>query len=160
MRGIWIGVMALVATACASGGPAPERAVAEALQVEGSPSELITNLPAQSLAPGQCGVFLFETRQPNHFVVFEDEANRLVRLVHAGAVYEAAVTPQPGGFLPGDTFVRRYAMEGGRVFTLEGRVGQDTPSGQRLVEVILTTVEPDGARIVRPVGGVRRCRDG
>jgi hypothetical protein len=160
MRGLWIGILGLAAAACASGGPPPLSEVAANAAVERADAGSVTNLPARRLAPGQCGVFLFEARPPNPFVVFEDEAARRVHIVHDGDVYEMAATPQPGGFLTGDAFIRRYpAAAGGRIFSLEGRVGDDTPSGQRLVDVILTTVEPDGSRVVRPLGGVRRCGD-
>lgn len=160
MRWLWSGLLGLAAAACASGGPAPQRDVAAVVENERLDPGYVTNLPAQRLAPGQCGVFLFETREPNPFVVFEDEANRLVRIVHAGQIYEIRVTPQGGAFLPGEDFRRVYLVRDENLtFTLDGVVGEDTPSGRRLDNVILTARQLDGTRTVRPVGGVRSCRE-
>jgi hypothetical protein len=160
MRGIWIAVMALAAAACAAGGPASQRDVADVVENERLDPGFVTHLPGQRLAPGQCGVFLFETREPNPFVVFEDEARRLVRIVHAGQIYEIGVSPQGGAFLPGESFRRVYlAADENLTFTLDGVVGELTPSGRRLENVILTARQLDGTRTVRPVAGIRRCRE-
>jgi len=161
MRWVSIAFMGVAASACASGGPAPQSDVAAAAGTERPVPATVASLPAQRLAPGQCGIFLFEARPPNHFVVFEDEANQRVRLVHAGQVYEIQVTPQGGAFLPGEDFRRVYpAADESLTFTLDGVVGEGTPSGRRLENVILTVRQLDGTRTVRPVAGVRSCREG
>ena len=155
-------VLALVAgfalSACASDGPAPQRDVAAAVEnrLEG---DYVTSLPAQRLAPGQCGVFLFETRSPSPFVVFEDEAARTVKIVHAGEVYEIRFTTQPGAFLPGEEFRRAYLARGENLtFLLQGVVGEETAAGRRIEDVVLTARQLDGTRTVRPLAGVRRCQ--
>ena len=160
MRILLAGVLGLIVSACASGGPAPQRDVAEAMENRQSP-DFVTGLPAQRLAPGQCGVFLFEARPPNQFVMFEDEAARTVKIVHAGEIYEIGFTEQPGAFLPGEAFRRIYfARAENLTFLLEGQVGGETRAGRRIEDVILTARQLDGTRTVRPLAGVRRCQDG
>lgn len=160
MRIALAGLLALTAAACGSNGPAPQRDVAAAVENR-TQSDYVTSLPAQTLAPGQCGVFLFETRAPNPFVVFEDEAARTVSIVHVGEIYEIRFTEQPGAFLPGEEFRRVYLARGENLtFQLEGVVGEDTASGRRIEDVILTARQLDGTRTVRPLAGVRRCRQG
>jgi hypothetical protein len=160
MRILLAGALGLAVSACAAAGPAPQRDVAEALENRQAP-DFITSLPAQRLAPGQCGVFLFESRSPNSFVVFEDEAARTVKIVHAGEIYEIRFTTQPGAFLPGEEFRRVYlSRETNLSFLLEGRVGEETTAGRRIEEVILTVRQLDGTRTVRPLSGVRRCQEG
>ena len=160
MRIVLFCLIAILAAACASDGPAPQRNVADAVGDTLAPG-YISSLPAQQLAPGQCGVFLFEIRAPNNFVVFEDEAARTVRLVHAGAVYEIRFTDQPGAFLPGEAFRRVYLARGENLtFLLNGTVGEETNAGRRINDVILTARQLDGTRTVRPLAGVRRCMGG
>lgn len=158
---IWFaGVLGLILSACASSGPVPQRDAAEAVESPPTP-DIITSLPAQRLAPGRCGLFLFEARPPNAFVVFEDEAARTVKIVHAGEIYDIGFTAQPGAFLPGEDFQRVYlAREANLTFLLEGRVGDEVRDGQRIEDVILTALQLDGTRTVRPLAGVRRCREG
>ncbi|XBQ16677.1 MAG: hypothetical protein ABL308_02110 [Oceanicaulis sp.] len=119
------------------------------------------SLPPQRLAPGQCGVFLFELREPNAFVFFEDETARRVKIVHDGRIIETGVTPQSGAFVPGDQIRRVYLAQADNLtFTLTGRVGEETGSGLRVEDALLKTRFLDGSEIVRPLGGVRRCEDG
>ena len=160
MRIVLTGLLGFIAVACATSDPAPVRDVAGAAEPWSEP-DYVVSLPAQQLSPGQCGVFLFEARAPNRFVMFEDEAARSSKIVHAGEVHEIRFADQPGAFLPGEEFRRVYpAQDGSLSFVLSGRVGENTGGGRRLEGVILTVRQPDGTRTVRPLAGVRRCMDG
>ncbi len=160
MRLALAALVGLIASACASDGAAPQRNVAETAANPAAPDH-VASLPAQQLAPGACGVFLFEARPPNHFAVFEDEAARIMKIVHAGQVYEIRFSDQPGAFLPGEDYRRAFeAREENLTFLLSGRVGENTAAGRRIEDVILTARQLDGTRTVRPLTGVRRCMDG
>lgn len=160
MRMILIAGAAMAASACVVTGSVPGGDVDGVLQPPQAAAP-VSALPAQSLQPGQCGLFLFGVRPPNPFVVFEDEDARTVQIVHGGSRYTLPVTGQSAPFVSGEAFGRRYiAAEDSLTFTLEGRVGEETRSGTRLEDVILTVAQPDGTRTVRPLGGVRNCREG
>ncbi len=147
-------------SACSTSEILPPRAAAPAEEAPLA-SQTVTGLPAQRLQPGQCGVFLFETRDPNAFVLFEDEAEGVVQILHFGQVYTIRLAAQGAPFLSGEPFNREYrAADAGLIFTVDGLVGLQTSSGQRLTDVVLTALQPDGTRIVRPLGGVRRCQGG
>ncbi|MGX6646601.1 hypothetical protein ACWCOP_01510 [Maricaulaceae bacterium MS644] len=163
MKSLLLAAALLVAlTACAAGpgartgenpetGPMQSGAAADAA----GPREA---LAAQTLAPGECGLFLFEVREPNNFVLFESETRRLVRLIEDDEVVELGVSPQSAEMVPGDRFRRIYLdAQRNMTYTLTGRVGEETRSGQRLEEAVLRTRRLDGTEIVRPLGGVRRC---
>lgn len=160
MRYLPVLVLCFAVSACATteqGLPGVSRAEA----ANSDTPATVSSLPAQRLEPGQCGLFLFGTRQPFDFVLFEDEAARQVTLVHGGSVYEIAITSRDAAFIAGDAFQRSYASaDDGVRFTLDGTVGEQTNEGQQLNDVILTAHQLDGTRIVRPLAGVRRCDEG
>lgn len=142
-------------TGCQS-TPSPEPGQASQPAAEAAPAEA---LAPQTLAPGRCGLFLFEVREPNRFVLFEDE-NREVKIVDDGRVVTLGVTPQSGVLTTGERFRRVYLDRARNLtYTLTGRVGMETGSGLRLEEVLLRRRSLDGAELVRPLGGVRRCME-
>lgn len=147
---------ALALAACAGGPltPANPAPVAGA----GAATGPVDALPPQTLAPGACGLFLFELREPNTFVLFENEAERRVRLLVDGAVLELDVARQDTATAPGET-LRRVYLDPRRnmTYTLTGRLGAEIVSGQRLERVILRARTLDGQETVTPLGGVRRC---
>lgn len=165
MRALALVLLTILMAACSSAGgdrAVSERAVA-GLQTGGPSTATDVRadaLPAQDLQPGDCGIFLFERRPPNAFVLFESEADRSVQILHEGRLYVLRVPPQRGVFLEGETFRRVYLDERNNItFTLNGEVGAETGSGPRLQDVILSVRTLDGGRVVRPLGGVRSCRD-
>lgn len=155
MRMLLIAGIGLAAAGCVSGpNTAPPAAVAA-----DEASALLDRLPPQSLAPGRCGLFLFAVAEPHAFLVFEDETGRRASILHDGQVHEMGVTAQDNSFAPGDRFRRVYLDQtSGRVFTLTGRVGEETGSGPRLEAALLRVRELDGLEVVTPVSGVRSCR--
>lgn len=145
-------------TACAAGPGASPAAGPAAQPMQSAPAGPRDTLAPQSLAPGECGLFLFELREPNAFVLFESETRRQVRLIEDGAVVEMGVAPQSASMIPGEPFRRVYLDTARNVtYALTGRVGEETRSGQRLEDVVLRARQLDGTGIVRPLGGVRRC---
>ncbi len=126
--------------------------------VVSSPAGPVTALQPQELRPGQCAVFLFERRPPNRFVLFEDLDAGQAQIVHDGRVHRASVSGQRGAFVTGEAFSRAYVESAESLtFTLEGEVGEETGSGPRLENVLLSVIAADGQRIVRPLAGVRSC---
>jgi hypothetical protein len=155
MRALIIASLATCAAACAAvpGGASSSPAPA-------APSGPVASLPPQTLAPGSCGLFLFERRAPRRFVVFEDLNARTVQIVHDGEVFMLGVTEQRGALVTGESFRRVYLdPRRNMTFTLTGRVGEETGSGPRLEDVLLIVQTLDGGRVVRPLGGVRSCGD-
>ena len=153
MRALIIALFAFSAAACGS-VPGPTSAA----PAQAAPSGPVASLPPQTLAPGACGLFLFERRAPRRFVVFEDLTARTVQIVHDGEIFELGVTEQRGALVTGESFRRVYLDPRRNItFTLTGEVGEETGSGPRLEGVLLTVQTLDGGRVVRPLGGVRSC---
>jgi len=106
------------------------------------------------------GLFLFGRGAPNRFVMFENQTSRAVKIVHDGRIHELGVTEQRGALVTGESFRRVYLDSAHNLtFTLPGEVGEETGSGPRLVNVLLTVRALDASRVVRPLGGVRSCRE-
>ncbi len=162
-RKLTAAALVLTLAACAAGpGATPAQSDAQTGALMDAP-DMRDALSAQTLAPGECGLFLFEVREPNNFVLFESETRRLVRLIENDQMVELGVAPrsagQSAGMIPGDRF-RRVYLDAARnmTYTLTGRVGEESVSGQRLEEAVLRAERLDGTQVVRPLGGVRRCR--
>lgn len=116
-------------------------------------------LPAQTLGLGECGLFFWTSDAPHRFVLFVDETAGRAKLVHAGAIRELDITAQSSGYLPGERVEQIYSDPAhDRVFTLTGRIGQETRSGVRIERALLKARHADGHEIVRPLLGVRSCR--
>lgn len=153
-------LLALPLAACMGGPAAPNDRFADAPAGPAGDAAPVQALAPQTLAPGTCGLFLFELRAPNSFILFEDETARRVRLVQDGAVLELGVAPQGGAGVPGEALRRVYLdPERNVTYTLTGRIGAETASGQRLERVILRARTLDGVETVTPLGGVRRCME-
>ncbi len=153
MRALIVAILALGAAACAS-GPGSSAGT----QTSAAPGQPVSSLPPQTLAPGSCGLFLFERRAPRRFVMFEDLTARTVQIVHDGEVFQLGVTEHRGALVTGESFRRVYLDPRRNItFTLTGEVGEETGSGPRLEGVLLAVRTLDGARVVRPLGGVRSC---
>lgn len=149
--------MAIAALAGCASMPGPSAPVESAART--APQASGEALPPQTLAPGECGLFVWTSEAPHRFVLFEDERARRVKIAHGGEILELDVPPQRADFLPGDRFDRLYPAEGReRVFTLSGTVGEPTRSGVRIERALLKVRRADGTEIVRPVLGVRSCR--
>jgi len=147
----------LMLAGCAT-GPAPADPDRSAPPVQDLNTPLRA-LPPQTLETGRCGLFLFGVAEPYPFIVFEDEAARRVKILHAGEIHDMGVAVHEGAFAPSVPFRRVYThVATNRVFTLTGRVGSETGSGPRLNDVLLRVREPDGMETVRPLGGVYSCR--
>lgn len=158
MRVVIASAIACCAAACAAAPGLGGTVASQASQP--AADRPVAALPPQALAEGACGLFLFERRPPNRFVVFEDLARRAVQIVHEGEVFELGVTEQRGALVTGEAFRRVYLDPRRNItFTLTGQVGEETGSGPRLEDVLLTVQTLDGGRVVRPLGGVRSCNE-
>jgi hypothetical protein len=157
MRVLIASLLAMGAAACAAAPLAMPAGASRGGQAADRP---VTELPPQALAEGACGLFLFERRPPNRFVLFEDLASRSVQIVHEGEIFTLGVTEQRGALVTGEAFRRIYLDPRRNItFTLTGEVGEETGSGPRLQDVLLTVQALDGGRVVRPLGGVRSCNE-
>ena len=151
----------LLVAACETNSIVPtqrEAAQAEALAIYNAPAQFEA-LPPQTLSDGACGIFLFHVREPHTFTLFENEAERTVKILHERQIIETGVTEQTASFVEGDQFRRVYFSNDEQLsFTLTGTVGPETVTGQMLNQVVLRTRQLDGTEIVQPLGGARTCR--
>jgi hypothetical protein len=149
----------LAAAACTS-SPAPPAAGA----VRGAgPVEAAAGggLPAQRLAPGECGLFLWSVTAPRTFVFFARAASGTAELWYdekvATLLEVDAYGDIFGQFLTASEYVSR---EGHLEVSLTFRPGERLEQGQRVEAGRLVIRGRDGWERVQPVSGVSACLSG
>ncbi len=157
MRIVISGVIAYLVSACATSS-IPEAAVHIP---QATTSRPLSSLPAQDMAPGACGLFLFGVNEPFPFLVFEREDSGQALVLVEGAVQTLPVIQARGVFVAGERFSRDYGHDAqGRHYRLEGEVSTETGSGPGLINVLMRVRQVDGADMIRPLGGVYSCNTG
>lgn len=159
IRTVSIGLTAVFLAACASAPDSAPQAVPAATQATSAiPTE---GLPAQKLAPGECGLFLWGMAAPRKFVFFLkantgdglvliDDKSQALRMVSArGEVFGQFLT-EMGFSAAGENTRVSVTLNPGE--TLEG--------GQRVKSGNLLFTGTDGWETVLPVTGVRACMPG
>lgn len=159
IRIVSMAVSAAVLAACASAPDnAPQKSVAANQATSAVPTD---GLPAQKLAPGECGLFLWGMAAPRKFVFFLkantgdglvliDDKSHALRMVSArGEVFGQFLTEMGFSGSGTDTRVSVTLIPGE---TLEG--------GQRVKSGNLLFTGADGWETVLPVTGVRACMPG
>lgn len=128
--------------------------------VESFPPEIhhsSSGLAAQTLAPGDCGLFLWNKTNSQTFVFFQ-RAGEAVARYFDGAEVELANT-SIDGVLFGEfyTMTKWTAPDGGSV-VLSIVPGEEIDGGQRIPSGVISVVNADGWEIKTPVAGVTACK--
>jgi hypothetical protein len=111
-------------------------------------------MPAQTLSPGECALFLFTRTEPSQFVAFA-QADGESLLLNLGGVATALSGVAPIGALD-DAFEQTYRGENLDA-RLTATLAESLPQGRRAPQAVLRLVAPDGAAQVTPLAGLVAC---
>lgn len=157
MQRLFQSVIAILVLAACAGNDKQQviEASAALAQVEASTS---LGLPAQKLAPNECGLFLWSKTDISRFVFFaragskealfllDDTPTALQSISESGEIF--------GQFFTDVT----YKTETGRSLSLSYQAGETLTDGARISNGIMEYNDAEGWRVVLPVLGVRVCQ--
>jgi hypothetical protein len=132
----------------------PQRRAASAIDAPG------LGLPAQRLAPGECGLFLWELAAPRAFVFFTRDIEGETLALIADAPASLTLT-RAGGDVFGQFLTEldyRHAQSGTEVW-VRIEPGEMLDGGQRIDTGYIVFRDPGGWETTKPVTGVRACTE-
>ncbi|MEO0983618.1 MAG: hypothetical protein AAFX03_13310 [Pseudomonadota bacterium] len=155
MMRVLVLLCALSLSACAGGGSRPA-GVPGAAALAGIPTR---GLPPQTLAQGECGLFLWSQTDLSQFVFFSKAASgRGVTLIGAEEV-QLVQTKAEGDLFGQFTTEMGYTVEGARdSIELSLTPGELLTGGQRVSSGRMLRVDTEGWQTITPILGVRACR--
>lgn len=139
--------------ACASTSTAP---AADARSSVSEPVEY--SLPAQTLEPGKCGLFLWTRDEPRHFVLFFPAGDPSAEAIVDGRRQTLRVDSQEGDVF--GQFLTRMAFsrpDGGAV-TLTLSPGEEIEGGRRVPLARMINNNAEGWEIITPLTGLIACQ--
>ena len=153
----------LALAGCQSFGRAPEPVAPDTAEkaVFSTPSDRgdVPGLPAQDLAAGECGLFLWTRRDDPAFVFFS-KSNDPAAMVW----YEDNAQNLTLAGVDGEVFDQEYTNQ---TFTFEGKTsllrlsltpGQKLVDGRRVPEASIRIIDAEGWETVIPAVGITACR--
>lgn len=148
-------------SACASDGAARQRALEEAMRsAERAAMAALpeTALQAQTLRPGECGLFLWSQTDTSKFIFFSKAISETAMLTQ-GELPVTLTQVAAGGDLFGEFNTRTsYRSEAGDEVDLELSPGELLEGGQRVKDGLITVTNEAGWLTKLPVLGVRACQ--
>jgi hypothetical protein len=139
--------------ACASTSPVPATAPPSSVS---EPVEY--SLPAQTLEPGKCGLFLWTRDEPRHFVLFFSAGDATAEAILDGQRHTLRVDSQDGDVF--GQFLTRMAFskpDGGAV-TLTLAPGEEIDGGRRVPLARMIYNNAEGWEIITPLTGLTACQ--
>lgn len=121
----------------------------------------VDGLPPQSLAAGECGLFLWGMAAPRRFTFFMEASSGEALMLHEGTA-QKLVTTDTNGEVFGQFFTETQYLsaDGTWSVNLSLKPGEVLEGGQRVESGRLVTTGADGWETVLPVTGVRACIPG
>ncbi|KCZ95008.1 hypothetical protein HHI_07162 [Hyphomonas hirschiana VP5] len=121
----------------------------------------VEGLPPQTLAAGECGLFLWGMAAPRRFTFFTEASSGEALMLHEGAPMTLVVTDSNGEvFGQFFTQIQYLSADGKWSVNLTLNPGEVLEGGQRVESGRLVTTGADGWETVLPVTGVRACIPG
>ena len=139
--------------ACASSGTAP---ATDAPSSAAEPVEY--SLPAQTLEPGKCGLFLWTRDEPRHFVLFFTAGDSTAEAILDGRRQTLTVDSQNGDVF--GQFLTRMAFSkpDGNLVTLTIAPGEEIEGGRRVPLARLIYDNAEDWEIITPLTGLTACQ--
>lgn len=139
--------------ACASSGTSP---VADA---PSSASETVEySLPAQTLEPGKCGLFLWTRDEPRHFVLFFTAGDATAEAILDGRRQTLRIDSQDGDVF-GQFLTRMvFSKPDGESVTLTLAPGEEIEGGRRVPLARMIYDNAEGWEIITPLTGLTACQ--
>ena len=141
--------------ACTSTGTAP---ATDSPASTSTPAASAISLPAQTLKPGTCGLFLWTRDEPRHFVLFFPAGAATAEAIVDGRQQTLRVDSQDGDVF--GQFLTRMAFstpEGSPV-TLTLAPGEEIEGGRRVPLARMTSTNGEGWEIITPLTGLTACQ--
>lgn len=160
IRLLTILIPALTLAGCASGPSKPD-AGSPAAAMSPVAEVPVEGLPPQTLAAGECGLFLWEMAAPRRFTFFTEASSGDALLLHENAPQPLVMTDTNGEvFGQFFTEMQYLSADGKWSINLSLKPGEVLEGGQRVESGRLVTTGADGWETVLPVTGVRACIPG
>jgi hypothetical protein len=142
--------------ACATSGPAttaPAGGVADQ-----PPASATVSLPAQTLEPGTCGLFLWTRDEPRHFILFFVAGAPTARAVLNGQEQALSVVSQKGDVF--GQFLSRMILQtaDGESVSLTLTPGEEIDGGRRVPLARMISKDGEGWEIITPLTGLTACQ--
>ena len=150
--------LCLWCAACASSGGEAKSAQSETQTEMTAPTG--NGLEAQSLAPGECGLFLWTLAEPRTFVFFS-KAGTESALISLGGKAARMSQSSADGEIFGQfmTDMQYEPLEDEGTLNVFIEPGTLLEQGQRTETARLTFTDPEGWETIVPVAGVRACQN-
>lgn len=144
-------------TACAS-SPSTEGPSTNTQSGQAATSSSTAELPPQTLAQGECGLFLWGMSSPRKFVFFTKATSENALMLHEDAPEELVLMETDGEvFGQFFTLLHYVSPQDGWTVRVELTPGEDLEGGQRVQAGRLVTQSVDGWETILPVNGIRAC---
>ncbi|MDJ0920784.1 MAG: hypothetical protein QNI84_06620 [Henriciella sp.] len=144
----------LLVTACAS-SPETREGSRNASAVD---TVSRVGLSAQSLEPGECGLFLWSKTDTNRFAFFSKALSGTAVFKPAEEELRLTQSRSRGTIFGQFTTDMGYTASDGSEVALTFQPGETLNGGQRVEAGLITVTDPDGWQTKLPILGVRACQ--
>lgn len=121
----------------------------------------VGELPGQSLAAGECGLFLFAAQPTARFVFFSNANKGIGRMKINGETITMIRTETGGGIID-QSFTEQSFSAPAKSLTVNLSIepGKATDGGTRIRKAALRLLTANGWSMVMPVAGATSCQSG
>ena len=142
---------AVLLSACASGPSGKPTAS----KVAGVPAD---SLPAQTLMPGACGLFLWTQDEPRRFVVFYPAGAASAEAIVNGQRATLDIESQGGDLFTQFMTEMNFRGPGGMPVKLSLQPGEEIDGGRRVPAARMISQNREGWEIITPLAGLTACQ--
>ncbi|MEZ5998424.1 MAG: hypothetical protein R3B98_07000 [Hyphomonas sp.] len=143
--------MGLVLAACAG---TPKQTPSPASAPVGTP---MTSLPAQNLAAGECGLFLWSLQSPHNLIFFRKAGASTADSVLTGMETPLNVQSEGGKVFGQFLTDATYEARGGQRVSVSLVPGDMIQDGQRTKSAEIRVQSPEGWETIIPASGLTAC---
>jgi len=115
-------------------------------------------LPAQTLAPGACGLFLWTRDEPRHFVFFFPAGGAKARAVLNGQQTELNVVSQGGEVFAQFMTEMKMTTPSNLSVSLSLQPGEQIEGGRRVPSARMISQNAEGWEVITPLSGTTACQ--
>lgn len=150
----------LLAVAACSSVPvtAPEAPTSASALAQQGQTNSRKGLPPQTLAPGECGLFLWTRREQPSFVFFSRTGTESASVWLDGQEVDAQRTSFGGDIFGQELTEQGFSLPDGKEVQLNLSPGELLVGGQRIPEATMTVIDLEGWKTMTPVAGVSVCQ--
>lgn len=147
-------VCAALLSACAS-APSVSPAKPATSSIAGKPAD---SLPAQTLAAGKCGLFLWTQDEPRRFVLFYPAGAGTAEAIISGYQTRLNVDSQTGDVFAQFMTEMTFRNTDGTPVKLTLQPGEIVDGGRRVPSARMISQDREGWEIITPLTGLTACQ--